>query len=79
MAQPQRYQLDDTTKYVRDGNSKAIISTDHVGLKAYKARKNKEREQANQLRQFENDINTVKQEMQDIKLLLQQILQNQDR
>ena len=75
----QRYQLDDTTKYVRDGNSKAIISTDHVGLQAYKARKNKEREQANQLRQFEDDINTVKQEMQDIKLLLQQILQNQGR
>jgi hypothetical protein len=78
-AQPQRYALEDTTKYVRDGNSKAIISTDTVGLQAYKARKNKEREQANQLRQFENDINTVKQEMQDIKLLLQQILQNQDR
>lgn len=75
----QRYQLDDTTKYVRDGNSKAIISTDLVGLQAYKARKNKEREQAKQLRQFENDINSVKQEMQDIKLLLQQILQNQGR
>lgn len=75
----QRYQLDDTTKYVRDGNSKAIISTDLVGLQAYKARKNKEREHANQLRQFENDINSVKQEMQDIKLLLQEILQNQGR
>ena len=74
-----RYHLDDTTKYVRDGHSKAIISTDVAGLSAYKARKNKEREQANQLRQFENDINSVKQEMQDIKLLLQQILQNQGR
>lgn len=78
MGQP-RYQLDDTTKYVRDGHSKAIISTDVAGLTAYKARKNKEREQANQLRQFENDINSVRQEMQDIKLLLQQILQNQGR
>ena len=75
----QRYHLDDTTKYVRDGHSKAIISTDVAGLTAYKARKNKEREQANQLRQFENDINSVKQEMQDIKLLLQQVLQNQGR
>ena len=75
----QRYQLDDTTKYVRDGHSKAIISTDVVGLAAYKARKNKEREQTNQLRQFENDINSVKQEMLEIKLLLQQILQNQGR
>jgi hypothetical protein len=75
----QRYQLDDTTKYVRDGHSKAIISTDVAGLSAYKARKNKQREQAHQLRQFENDINTVKEEMQDIKLLLQQILQNQGR
>lgn len=78
MGQP-RYQLDDTTKYVRDGHSKAIISTDVAGLTAYKARKNKEREQANRLRQFENDINSVRQEMQDIKLLLQQILQNQGR
>ena len=75
----QRYQLDDTTKYVRDGHSKAIISTDASGLAAYKARKNKEREQANLLRQFENDINSVRNEMQDIKLLLQQILQNQGR
>jgi hypothetical protein len=75
----QRYQLDDTNKYVRDGNSKALISTDIAGLQAYKLKKNKEREQATQLRQFENDINTVKQEMQDIKLLLQEILQNQGR
>jgi hypothetical protein len=75
----QRYQLDDTTKYVRDGHSKAIISTDVAGLTAYKARKNKEREQTNQLRQFENDINSVKQEMLEIKLLLQQVLQNQGR
>jgi hypothetical protein len=75
----QRYHLDDTTKYVRDGHSKAIISTDVAGLSAYKARKNKEREQTNQLRQFENDINSVKQEMLDIKLLLQQVLQNQGR
>ncbi len=75
----QRYHLDDTTKYVRDGHSKAIISTDIAGLSAYKARKNKEREQTNQLRQFENDINSVKQEMLEIKLLLQQILQNQGR
>ena len=41
----QRYHLDDTTKYVRDGHSKAIISTDVAGLSAYKARKNKDREQ----------------------------------
>jgi len=75
----QRYHLDDTTKYVRDGHSKAIISTDVAGLAAYKARKNKEREQTNQLRQFENDINSVKQEMLEIKLLLQQVLQNQGR
>ena len=75
----QKYDLEDTTKYVRDGNSKAIISTDLVGLQAYKAKKNKERERANQLRQFENDINSVKEEMQDIKMLLQQILQNQGR
>jgi hypothetical protein len=75
----QRYHLDDTTKYVRDGHSKAIISTDVAGLTAYKARKNKEREQTNQLRQFENDINSVKQEMLEIKLLLQQVLQNQGR
>ena len=75
----QRYHLDDTTKYVRDGHSKAIISTDVAGLSAYKARKNKEREQTNQLRQFENDINSVKQEMLEIKLLLQQVLQNQGR
>lgn len=75
----QRYALDDTTKYVRDGFSKAIISTDVSGLEAYKAKKKREVEHNKQLRQFEDDINSVKQEMMDIKNLLQQILQNQGK
>ena len=73
----QRYALDDTTKYVRDGNSKALISTDADGLKAYRAKKEKARSDQLKMKTIEGDINSLRQEMLDIKYLLQQILDKQ--
>lgn len=73
----QRYSLDDTTKYVRDGNSKALISTDVEGLKAYRAKKEKARSDHLKMKTIEGDINSLRQEMLDIKYLLQQILDKQ--
>jgi hypothetical protein len=71
--------LADTDKYVRDSNSKAILSTDFQALKMYKAKRNQHKNMTRQFREFENDINSVKQEMQDIKSMLQQILSNQGK
>ena len=55
---------------VRDLGNQAILNTNLDALSAYKKRKAKEF----QIDQSINDINTMKQEMQDIKSLMQRIL-----
>lgn len=70
-----RIKLVDTDKYQRDSFSKAIISTDLAGMEAYKARKKK----MSELEEYGEQINTLKQEMVDIKGLLKQILENQGK
>ena len=67
--------LEDTTKYQRDRNSKAILSNDSSGLALYKAQKQK----FNQIKSYGEDINSLKQEMVDIKDLLLKILDKQGR
>ena len=71
--------LVDTDKYVRDSNSKAIISTDVEALRIYRAKRTQHKVMRSQFEQFENDINSVKREMQDIKVMLQKILLNQGK
>ena len=71
----EKMKLVDTTKYERDRHSKAIISNDSVGLAAYKARK----ERMKEMDSYGEQINSIKQEMIDIKNLLQQIRSNQGK
>tara|TARA_B100001059_G_C17806325_1_gene569383 strand:- start:1487 stop:1702 length:216 start_codon:yes stop_codon:yes gene_type:complete len=52
---------------VRDPNSGAVLSTNRQALNAYKARQN-------QTSHVENEINTLKSEMQDIKNLLMNLV-----
>lgn len=68
-----RIKLVDTDKYERDSHSKAILSSDHSALKAYKARKR----HMQQIESYGDDINNLKNEMVEIKNLLKQILQVQ--
>jgi hypothetical protein len=52
---------------VRDRNSKALLSRNHEGLKAYKIKRN-----ANlKILEYENDINTLKEELVEIKQTLE--------
>ena len=60
-----------TDGFVRD-ESGAIINVDNNALKAYKLRRNAENTK-------ENEINTLKQEMSDIKLLLVQLLEKNNK
>jgi hypothetical protein len=60
-----------TDKYKRDPNSNALISTDHEGLAAYRAKKT----QSKQLLQVTDDINNLKNELSDIKEALKIILE----
>jgi len=71
----EKLQLQDTNKYVRDKDSKAIISSDRNSLSAYKA----QRERAKHIQSSLDDINMLKSEMIEIKTLLTKILNNQGR
>lgn len=62
----------DISQIKRDKNSSAVINTDSKALAAYKAR----RASAKKLKELETDINTVKQELKEIKKMLQQIITN---
>ena len=55
---------------VRDKNSKAILSRNYEGLKAYRIQKN----QMNQILEYENDINTLKSEITAIRATLEVIV-----
>ena len=57
-------------KFVRDKNSKAVLNTDISALEQYKiAREQKKKEQST-LQNCVADINTLKDDMQEIKNLL---------
>ena len=55
---------------VRDKNSKAILSRNYEGLKAYKIQK----KQMTQILEYENDINTLKSEITEIRATLEVIV-----
>lgn len=57
-------------KFRREEFSKALINSDFEGLKAYKIR----REKSKKLEQLETDINMLKDDIQQIKTLLLEIL-----
>ena len=60
-------------KFVRDNNSKAVLNTDTSALEQYKiAREQKMKEQST-LQNCVADINTLKDDMQEIKNLLLKI------
>lgn len=59
-----------TTDYIRDGRTGALINNDQSALdKAKKAKKNKINTQR-RIESLEKELNTVKKEMTDIRLLL---------
>lgn len=55
---------------VRDMGNQAILNTNVDALSAYKKRRQKEREISDSL----SDINTMKQDINDLKTLMQRIL-----
>ena len=62
--------IDGERDIVRDKNSKAILSRNYEGLKAYKIQK----KQMNQILEYENDINTLKSEITEIRATLEVIV-----
>lgn len=60
----------DPAKIKRDENGIAVINADLEGLNAYKAKRN----QKEKIKELETNINSVKNELLEIKSMLQQII-----
>lgn len=58
----------------RDANSKAIVNNNSTALKEYKESKKKRSIKNDQILKYENDINSLKEEVTDIKDSLRLIL-----
>ena len=61
--------------YARDNSTGALISTDYAGLAAYKKRKKLLKEKSLEMDKMSNDINSLKEELFEIKSVLQTIVQ----
>jgi chromosome segregation ATPase len=66
--------VEDEKYLYRDSNSKAVVNTNATALKEYKESKAKRSEKNSQILQYQDDINTLKDEVTDIKNSLKQLL-----
>ena len=62
-------------KFIRDTTSNAIINTDIEGLRRYKARK----AESKKIVDLKNDVDSIKDEMSEIRQLLTKLVENQNR
>jgi cell fate (sporulation/competence/biofilm development) regulator YmcA (YheA/YmcA/DUF963 family) len=60
----------DTPNLVRDMQNQAVLNSDLDGLKAYKLKREKQQE----INSAVDDINNIKQDINDLKTLMQRIL-----
>lgn len=60
----------DNPELVRDMESKAVLNTNISAMQAYK----KKREKQQEMRAAVDDINTMKQDINELKTLMQRIL-----
>lgn len=70
MTKPMFSKIENESGYVKDLSNRAILSTDTAALEAYKLRRKKAAETQAKL----DEINTLKQDVAEIKDLLRQLL-----
>ena len=71
----------ENNSFVRDLHSKALINTDRVALENYRRKKQLETQQAQRLHEMEikvKELVNVKDEMLEIKSLLQQLVNTKE-
>ena len=71
----------DDTSFVRDLHSKALINTDRVALENHRKRRQIEIQQAKQWQQMETkveELNNMRNEILEIKGLLQEVLNKKE-
>jgi hypothetical protein len=67
--------VEDDKTIAREANSKAIVNIDHSSLAEYKIIKQKRIAKNQKILECENDINTLREEVTDIKDSLKLILE----
>ena len=63
-------------KFIRDNNSKAVLNTDISALEQYKIARDKKKKEESILQNCVTDINTLKDDMKEIKNLLLKLSEN---
>ena len=63
-------------KFVRDNNSKAVLNTDTSALEQYKIAREQKMKEQSILQNCVTDINSLKDDMQEIKNLLLKLSEN---
>ena len=63
-------------KFIRDNISKAVLNTDVSALEQYKFSREQRMNEQNLLRQCVSDVNTLKDDMKEIKNLLLKLSEN---
>ena len=63
-------------KFIRDDTSKAVLNTDRNALEQYKIEKIRRENEYNTLQNCVDDINILKDDMQEIKNLLIKMSEN---
>ena len=66
-------------EYNRDEESGALVNVDDNGLAAHKRRKFLSKKRNNQIDEMSNDINSLKEDFQEIKSILMQLVNNIDK
>lgn len=73
---PQRLKVKDTQNLYRDSASHGIINTDEQAYKNYLKSKQINQGREDRLKSLEDDVSSLKGDLTDIKLLLQEIAKN---
>jgi len=63
------------TTLVRDTNSMALINNDTNGLQEYYRKRNRLASQAAEINTMKSDINNIKEELGELKVLLMKLLE----
>ena len=63
-------------KFIRDNNSKAVLNTDISALEQYKITRDRKMKEESTLQNCVDDINSLKDDMQEIKNLLLKLSEN---
>ena len=63
----------DERNLYRESNSKGIINTDNAALQEYKKSRELRNENTRKIRQYESDINSLKEEVTEVKDMLKVI------